>query len=160
MQAGWTWEQLTTNLKWPPSHQCAFGRPQLRIPRATSRGAGQARVRVTKSVLYHYNTALEQRLAGNAELCFAELRSAIARTDAANGRDIDYAAKAVKTAIVEKYLREQRQDLETIAGDRPISIVTTGVLQRVQGMTCLRLSARQQTADLWEVLAREGRCVS
>ena len=76
-------------------------------------------------------------------------------------RDIDYAATAVRKSIVEKFPREQLQDLETVAGDRTISIRHEG--RTAEGTRDDLLAAvRKATsyADLWEVLAREGRCVS
>ena len=75
-------------------------------------------------------------------------------------RDIDYAATAVRKSIVEKFWREQLQDLETVAGERTISIRHEG--RTAEGTRDDLLAAvRKATsyADLWEVLAREGRCV-
>jgi hypothetical protein len=76
-------------------------------------------------------------------------------------RDIDYAATAVRTAIVEKFWRDQLQDLETVAGDRTILIRHDG--RTAEGTRDDLLAAvRKATSylNLWEVLASEGRCGS
>jgi len=69
-------------------------------------------------------------------------------------RDIDYAATAVRKAIVEKFYKDPLQDLETIAGERTISIQHDG--RTAEGTRDDLLAAvRKATSypNLWEVLA-------
>ena len=74
-------------------------------------------------------------------------------------RDIDYAAVAVKKAIVEKFWKTDLQDLEAVAGDKTIALRHQG---RVAEGTRddLLAAVRKATSfdNLWEVLANEGRC--
>jgi hypothetical protein len=75
-------------------------------------------------------------------------------------RDIDYAATAVKTALVEKFWKDNLQDLQTIACDRTISIHHDGRI--AEGTRDDLLAAvRKATSyvNFWEVLASDGRCV-
>jgi len=76
-------------------------------------------------------------------------------------RDIDYAATAVRKAIVEKFRKDQLQDLEAVAGERTISIRHEGRVAegtRDDLLAAVRKSISYE--NLWEVLASEGRCVN
>lgn len=73
-------------------------------------------------------------------------------------RDIDYAATAVKKAIVEKFWKADLQDLESVAGDNTIAIRHQG--HAAEGTRDNLLAAvRKATSidNLWEVLDNEGR---
>ena len=75
-------------------------------------------------------------------------------------RDIDYAAVAVKTAIVERFRNVELEDLQAIAGDRTISIQHDGRI--AEGTRDDLLAAvRKATSytNLWEVLASDGKCI-
>ncbi len=79
----------------------------------------------------------------------------------ARDRDIDYAAVAVKKAIVEKFKDTALEDLQTVAGDRTISIQHAG--RKAEGVRGDLLSAvRRATsyANLWEILESDGRCAA
>jgi hypothetical protein len=69
-------------------------------------------------------------------------------------RDIDYAATAVRTAIVEKFGRQHElQDLRVTAGDRTISIDHEG--RAAEGTRDDLLAAVRKANNydqLWEVL--------
>jgi hypothetical protein len=69
-------------------------------------------------------------------------------------RDIDYAATAVKTAIVEKFGRQHElQDLRVTANDRTISVDHEG--RGAEGTRDDLLAAVRKAnnyAQLWEVL--------
>jgi hypothetical protein len=76
-------------------------------------------------------------------------------------RDIDYAAIAVRKAIVEKFYTNPLQDLQAIAGDRTIALQHEG--RNAEGTRDDLLAAvRKSTSydNLWEVLASEGRCIN
>ena len=78
----------------------------------------------------------------------------------ARDRDIDYAAVAVKKAIVEKFKDAALEDLQTVAGERTISIHHGD--RKAEGTRSDLLAAvRDATsyANLWEVLESEGRCI-
>ena len=78
----------------------------------------------------------------------------------ARDRDIDYAAIAVKKAIVEKFKDTALEDLEIVAGENTISIHHAG--RKAEGIRGDLLAAvRKATsyADFWEVLESEGRCI-
>lgn len=75
-------------------------------------------------------------------------------------RDIDYAAVAVKKAIVEKFSDTALEDLQTVAGERTISIQHAG--RKAEGTRGdLMAAVRDATsyANLWEVLQSDGRCI-
>jgi hypothetical protein len=73
-------------------------------------------------------------------------------------RDIDYAATAVKTAIVEKFGRQYPlQELRVTANDKTISIDHEG--RAAEGTRDSLLAAVRKAKDyanLWEVLPRGG----
>ena len=76
-------------------------------------------------------------------------------------RDIDYAAVAVKKAIVEKFRDTALEDLEAVAGERTISIRHGG--RKAEGVRDDLLAAvRKATSygNFWEVLQSESRCVN
>ena len=78
----------------------------------------------------------------------------------ARDRDIDYAAIAVKKAIVEKFKDTALEDLETVAGESTIFIHHAG--RKAEGIRGDLLAAvRKATsyANFWEVLESEGRCI-
>jgi hypothetical protein len=78
----------------------------------------------------------------------------------AHARDIDYAAVAVKKAIVEKFKDTALEDLQTVAGERTISIHHAG--RKAEGTRGDLLTAvRKATsyANFWEVLESDGRCI-
>ena len=78
----------------------------------------------------------------------------------ARPRDIDYAAVAVKKAIVEKFSRVELQELRVIAGERTISVEHEGRIAegtRDDLLTAVRKATSY--ANLWEVLAKDGRCI-
>ena len=73
-------------------------------------------------------------------------------------RDIDYAAAAVKKAIVEKFRSVELEDLKVVAGDRTIFVEHDG--RNAEGTRDDLLAAvRRATsyADLWEVLANDDK---
>jgi len=75
-------------------------------------------------------------------------------------RDIDYAAAAVKKAIVEKFSDVDLEGLQVMAGDRTIYVEFEG--RNAEGTRDALLSAvRKATsyADLWEVLANDDRII-
>jgi hypothetical protein len=75
-------------------------------------------------------------------------------------RDIDYAAVAVRKAIVEKFRNEPLEDLRAVAGDRTITLQHQGRV--AEGIRDDLLAAvRQATsyANLWEVMQSGGKCV-
>jgi hypothetical protein len=77
----------------------------------------------------------------------------------ARDRDIDYAAVALKKALVEKFGDAALEDLETVAGESAISIHHAG--RTAEGTRHDLLAAvRKATsyANFWEVLESEGRC--
>ncbi len=71
-------------------------------------------------------------------------------------RDIDYAAVAVKAAIVEKFGRQNDlNDLEVTAGDKAISVIHAD--RRAAGTRDALLAAVRKASDyqqLWELLPR------
>ena len=73
-------------------------------------------------------------------------------------RDIDYAAVAVKTAIVEKFGRKTPlEDLQVVAHERTITVEHEG--QRAEGTRDDLLAAVRKAADyvaLWQELPRAG----
>ncbi len=76
----------------------------------------------------------------------------------ARPRDIDYAATAVKKAIVEKFSDVELQDLQVMAGDRTICVEFEG--RNAEGTRDALLAAvRKATsyADLWEVLVNDDK---
>ena len=78
----------------------------------------------------------------------------------ARDRDIDYAAVAVKKAIVEKFRNEALEDLQTVGGETTISIQHAG--RKAEGTRDVLLAAvRKSTSytNLWEVLESDGRCI-
>ncbi len=78
----------------------------------------------------------------------------------AGDRDIEYASVAVKKAIVEKFSDTALEDLQTVAGDRTISI--HHVDRKAEGTRDDLLAAvRKATsyANFWEVLESDGRCI-
>jgi hypothetical protein len=76
-------------------------------------------------------------------------------------RDIDYAATAVKKAIVEKFYRDELQDMEAIAGDKTIAIHHKGRVARGTRDDLLAAVRKATSYDnLWDVLASEGRCMA
>jgi hypothetical protein len=74
-------------------------------------------------------------------------------------RDIDYAATAVRTAIVEKFGRQHDlQDLRVTAGDKTISVDHQGHL--AEGTRDALLAAVRKAdsfAQLWEVFPKGGK---
>jgi hypothetical protein len=74
-------------------------------------------------------------------------------------RDIDYAAVAVKTAIVEKFDRQtDLQALEVTANDKTISIVMgTRIAEGTRDNLLAALRKATSFENLWEVLSAEGR---
>ena len=78
----------------------------------------------------------------------------------ARARDIDYAAAAVKKAIVEKFSAVELQDLQVVAGERTISVAFEG--RTAEGTRDSLLAAvRKATsyADLWEVMANDDKII-
>lgn len=71
-------------------------------------------------------------------------------------RDIDYAAAAVKTAILDKFgKQEELQDLRVTAGDTTISVTHEG--RTAEGTRHELLSAVREAQDysqLWQVLPK------
>jgi hypothetical protein len=85
----------------------------------------------------------------------AEVERAMARA-----RDIDYAATAVRKAIVEKFSDVELQDLQVIAGERMIYVEFEG--RNAEGTRDDLLAAvRKATsyADLWEVMANDDKII-
>ncbi|MCX7427498.1 MAG: hypothetical protein NTW96_17950 [Planctomycetia bacterium] len=75
-------------------------------------------------------------------------------------RDIDYAAAAVKKAIVEKFRDVELRDLQVMAGDRTIFVEHDG--RSAEGTRDDLLAAvRKATgyANLWEVLAEDDKII-
>jgi hypothetical protein len=75
-------------------------------------------------------------------------------------QDIDYAAAAVKKAIVEKFSDVELQDLQVMAGDRTICVEFEG--RNAEGTRDALLAAvRKATsyADLWEVMANDDKII-
>ena len=75
-------------------------------------------------------------------------------------RDIDYAAAAVKKAILEKFSGVELESLQVMAGERTIYVEHDG--QSAEGVRDVLLAAvRKATsyADLWEVLANDERTI-
>ena len=76
-------------------------------------------------------------------------------------RDIDYAAAAVKKAIVEKFHNVELQDLQVVAGDRTIFVDHDG--RNAEGTRDDLLAAVRRAksyADLWEVLVKDDKITS
>ncbi len=75
-------------------------------------------------------------------------------------RDIDYAAAAVKKAILEKFSDIELESLQVMAGERTIYVEHDG--QSAEGVRGVLLAAvRKATsyADLWEVLANDDKII-
>ena len=75
-------------------------------------------------------------------------------------RDIDYAATAVRKAIVEKFSDVELQDLQVMAGERTICVAFEG--RNVEGTRDDLLAAvRKATsyADLWEVMTNDDKII-
>jgi hypothetical protein len=75
-------------------------------------------------------------------------------------QDIDYAAAAVKKAIVEKFSDVELQDLQVMAGERTIYVEFEG--RNAEGTRDTLLAAvRKATsyADLWEVMANDDKII-
>ena len=73
-------------------------------------------------------------------------------------RDIDYAAAAVKKAIVEKFHNVEPQDLQVVAGDRTIFVDHDG--RNAEGTRDDLLAAVRRAnsyTDLWEVLVNDDK---
>ncbi len=78
----------------------------------------------------------------------------------ARDRDIDYAAVAVKKAIVEKFRDTALEDLQTVAGERTISIHHAGrKAEGVRGDLLAAVRKARSYANFWEVLESDGRCI-
>ena len=72
-------------------------------------------------------------------------------------RDIDYAAIAVKKAILEKFWKTPLPDLEVVANDKTISIRSDGHTAegtRDDLLASIRLA--ESYDQLWEVFAQRG----
>ena len=72
-------------------------------------------------------------------------------------RDIDYAATAVKKAILEKFWKTPLPNLEVVANDKTISIRNDG--HTAEGTRDDLLAAVRQATDydqLWTALAQKG----
>ena len=75
-------------------------------------------------------------------------------------RDIDYAAVAVKTAIVERFRNVNLEDLQAIAGDRTISIQHDGrIAEGTRDDLLAAVRKATSYANFWEVLASGGKCI-
>ena len=75
-------------------------------------------------------------------------------------RDIDYAAAAVKKAILEKFSGVELESLQVMAGERTIYVEHDG--QSAEGARDVLLaSVRKATsyADFWEVLANDDKII-
>ena len=75
-------------------------------------------------------------------------------------RDIDYAAAAVKKAIVEKFSDVELKGLQVMAGERTIYVEHDG--RNAEGTRDDLLAAvRKATdyADLWEILANDDKII-
>lgn len=73
-------------------------------------------------------------------------------------RDIDYAATAVRKAIVEKFHKADLADLEAVAGDKTIAIRHQGRVAEGTRDNLLAAVRKATSIDnLWEVFASEGR---
>ena len=75
-------------------------------------------------------------------------------------RDIDYAAAAVKKAIVEKFSDVDLKNLQVMAGERTIFVEHDG--RNAEGTRDNLLAAvRKATSytDLWEVLANDDKII-
>jgi len=77
-------------------------------------------------------------------------------------RDIDYAAVAVQTAIVEKFGRQtDLQALEVTANDRTISIIMRPrIAEGTRDNLLAALRKATSFENFWEVLSSEGRLTS
>ena len=78
----------------------------------------------------------------------------------ARARDIDYAATAVRKAIVEKFSDVELQDLQVMAGERTIYVEFEE--RNAEGTRDDLLAAvRKATsyADLWEVMANDDKII-
>lgn len=76
-------------------------------------------------------------------------------------RDIDYAAVAVRKAILEKFGDAELEDLKAVAGERTISIRHSG--RKAEGTRDDLLAVVRKSAsytEFWDVLEREGKCTS
>ena len=75
-------------------------------------------------------------------------------------RDIDYAAVAVKKAILEKFKDTALDGLQTVAGERTISIHHAGrKAEGVRGDLLAAVRKARSYANFWEVLESDGRCI-
>jgi hypothetical protein len=75
-------------------------------------------------------------------------------------RDIDYAAIAVRKAIVEKFATTDLEDLQSVAGEKTICISHAG--RTAEGTRDDLLAAVRKATSyehFWEVLASGGGCV-
>ncbi len=73
--------------------------------------------------------------------------------------DLEYAATAVRRAIVEKFWKTPLEELLVVAADRTLEIQHEGRL--AEGTRDDLLAALRKAAtypDFWEVLSAEGRC--
>lgn len=76
-------------------------------------------------------------------------------------RDIDYAAVTVKKGIIEKFKDTALGDLQTVAGERTISIHHAG--RNAEGSRSDLLNAVREAGsydELWDVLERDFKCIS
>ena len=79
----------------------------------------------------------------------------------ARPRDIDYAAAAVKKAIVEKFKSDELADLEVQAGETTIAIMHAGRIAegaRDDLQTAVRKAPSY--ASFWETLLSDGRFIT
>jgi hypothetical protein len=76
-------------------------------------------------------------------------------------RDIDYAATAVRTSIVEKFRLEQLDTMQAIAGDKTIAIHHNGRIAEGTRDDLLAI-VRNATSydDFWALLASKGKRVA
>ena len=89
----------------------------------------------------------------DAMISIAEMGKAMPRP-----RDIDYAAVAVKNAIMEKFGNVELQELQVIAGDRTISVEHEGrIAEGTRDDLLAAVRKATSYANLWEVLAKDGR---
>ncbi len=75
-------------------------------------------------------------------------------------RDIDYAAAAVKKAILEKFKDADLENLQVMAGERTIYIEHEGRhAEGVRGILLAAVRKAKSYPDFWEVMANDDKII-
>ena len=120
------------------------------------RPAGETHGPSISSQRHSHRVELRQTDGSVAIILIAEME----KTIMSRPRDIDYAAAAVKKAILEKFSDVELESLQVMAGERTIYVEHDG--QNAEGRRDALLAAVRKAIsydDLWEVLANDDKII-